>query len=46
MSGGKTGGGGLVKQGSGTAATDQNQEEELTSGAQGTLSQFEGPVTS
>lgn len=44
VSGGKTGGKGLVNQGSGTAATDQNLEEELTSGAQGTLSQFEGPV--
>ena len=44
VSGGKTGGAGLINQGQQTASADQQQENTLSADAQGTLSQFEGPV--
>jgi hypothetical protein len=44
VSGGKTGGGGLINQGIQTSQQDQQQENTLASDAQGTLQQFEGPV--
>lgn len=44
VSGGKPGGGGLVNQGASQSAADQQQENSLTGTAQGSLSQFEGPV--